>query len=278
MTGISAKVVGRLVRIGSLHEPMPGVLVVSGSTPSWMQQLSVACLGSRGAATIAFSSAAALHRFDGYLQGPVEVLVPSWRAQLTAVAKVHVGDVDPRDVTSVEQVRCTGVARTLVDIAAADDPDRVEIAFESVRRRGTSLRWIEATAERLRHRGRAGPRLILSLVAEAKGQRPAESALEVRLARILKHIPGLERQHVVTSSSGAFVARTDFAIPLAKIAIEAHSREFHTASRAIERDERREQSLRLEGWDVHYFTWEAMQSPELVRRQIEIAVRRACPT
>ena len=80
--------------------------------------------------------------------------------------------------------------------------------------------------------------MIFNLInqAEAHG-RPTESAFEARVARYLQGIDGLVRQHQIFDLTGAFVARVDFAVPAARLAIEAHSRQFHFWPGAVSRDE-----------------------------------------
>src|SRR5258706_10720897 len=77
--GISSKVVQRLLRDRMLSEPIPGVLVVVGSVPTWRQQLCIATLAHRGAGVAAFRSTAALSGLDSYGAGPLELLLPSKR-------------------------------------------------------------------------------------------------------------------------------------------------------------------------------------------------------
>ena len=56
----------------------------------------------------------------------------------------------PRRRVKVDGIACTGLARTLVDLGSVcADPLVVRRALTDVRRRGTDLRWIQLTAERL---------------------------------------------------------------------------------------------------------------------------------
>lgn len=134
--GMSGKVVARLKASGHLCEPLPGVLVVVGSVPTWEQSLRVATLGSSSAGVAGFRSAGALHRFDGYSAGPIELVVPNWRRGLACVAEQHRVTLDARDVVEVGAIACTGIARTLADLGSVDPVDRVRVAFESAWRRG----------------------------------------------------------------------------------------------------------------------------------------------
>jgi very-short-patch-repair endonuclease len=181
------------------------------------------------------------------------------------------------DFTEVDGIRCTGVARTLCDLGSVDSKERVALAFESAWRDGHSLTWMRQTAERLHRPGQRGTGVLLRLldVAETR-QTPTESALEVRVERALAGIPGVVRQFSVFEPSGRFIARTDFAIPELKIAIEAHSRRFHFGADRSDHDSVREAQLQSEGWIVRYVSHSQTRNIKALRRSIEalIAARR----
>lgn len=278
--GISKRVLDRLLRDEAVDEPAPGVLVVRGAPMTWHQRLYVATQAWNGAAVAGFRSAAILHRLDGYERGPVEVLLPSGRRSHLDGVIQHRGPMGPEhsvDFTEVDGIRCTGIARTLCDLGSVDSRDRVAVAFESAWRNGCSLTWIRQTAERLHRPGQRGTGVLLRLLDGAEVSHTAtESALEVRVERVLAGIPGLVRQFSVFDPTGRFVARTDFAIPELKIAIEAHSRRFHFGAERGDRDAGREAALQAEGWIVRYVTHSQARNAKTLRRSIEalIAARR----
>jgi very-short-patch-repair endonuclease len=256
--GITSKVIRRLLRDRVLCEPVPGVLVVVGSVPTWRQQLCVATLASRGAGAAGYRSAATLDRLDGYGTGPVELLVPGKRRTYLPNEEHHQGPMGPEhslDFTEVDGIRCTGVARTLCDLGSVDPKERVALAFESAWRAGHSLTWMRQTAERLHRPGQRGTGVLLRLLDGAEvRQTPTESALEVRVERALAGIPGVVRQFSIFDPQGLFIARPDFAIPALKIAIEAHSRRFHFGPESEHDDSVREARLHAQGWIVRYVT------------------------
>ena len=274
--GLTNKAIRSLKRSGHLTEPVPGVLVVAGSPDTWQRRLEIATLGSCGAGAASFATAAALVGMDGYAHGPLpHLLLPSWRRQLTAAATLHVGPFDEIDLVDIGGWQSTNIARTLCDIGGCDPIDHVKLAFESVWRHGVSLEWIRRTAERLDHPRRPGPRVILELVDRAhRFERPTGSALEVRLGEILASVPGLVRQHSIHTESGAFVARSDFAVPEVKLAIEAHSRQFHFGSSATDRDEDREHQMTEQGWQSMFFGATHMRRPADVLHRVITTVER----
>ena len=176
--GLSNKAIRSMLDQGLLREPVAGVLVVHGSPPTWRQKLATVTVASNGAAVAGFRSAAALHQLDSYDPGPVEVIVHTARRELRAHAIVRRGPLDLCDVVQVDGIRCTTIARTLVDIASVDTQLKATIAFESAWRAGASLGWIESTARRLQRPRQHGSRVILQLVEDAqRTMKPTESAL-----------------------------------------------------------------------------------------------------
>jgi len=251
---ITCKVIARWKRDGFVTEPHPGVLVIAGSPNTWRQRLKVATLASNEAGVAGFLASAALHGADGFGPGPLQLLVPNWRRGFAADVVQHIGPFQLADITDVDGIRTTGIARTLCDIAGVCTPEATRIAFEWAWRSGHSLTWIRQTADRLDHPGRKGPRAILRLLDDAAAiSRPTESALEARLELALGDLPGLVRQYEVRDENGLFIARTDFAIPDVKLAIEAHSRRYHFGQSAQDSDELRELAMQSVGWKVMYF-------------------------
>ena len=278
--GISRRVVDRLLRDESVDEPMPGVLVVRGAPPTWHQRLYVATLAWDGAGVAGFRSAAALHRFDGYSSGPVELLLPSGRRQHLEGVIHHrgpMGDEHSLDFTDVDRIRCTGVARTLCDLGSVDPRERVRMAFESAWRDGYSLTWMRQTAERLHRPGQRGTGVLLRLLDSVETRLiPTESALEVVVETALAGVHGVVRQFSIFDPAGRFVARTDFAIPELKIAIEAHSRRFHFGPERAHHDSLREAQMQAEGWIVRYVTHAQARNSRVLGRSIQalVAARR----
>ena len=256
--GVSSRVIQRLMRDHVLSEPVPGVLVVVGSVPTWHQAMYVATLASGAVGAAAFRSGAALQRLDGHAPGALDLLLPNRRNIDLPNLVQHYGPMDGEhsfDFTEVDGIRCTGVARTLCELGSVESRELVKMAFESAWRNGYSLTWMRQTAERLHRPGQRGTGVLLRLLDAVEIRTPpTESALEVRVERALVGIPGVVRQFSIFDPTGRFVARTDFAIPELKIAIEAHSRRFHFGDDREDDDAVREAKMQAEGWIVRYVT------------------------
>ena len=245
--GLTPKVVTRLLRDHVLTEPTPGVLVMVGSPGTWRQRLYVATLASKGAGVAAARSAAALHGIDGYT-----------------------------DIVVVDGIRTTNVARTLCDLGSGEPAARHRVAFEWAWRNGFSLTWMTQVAHELECARRPGPARLLALIEEARcHRRPTESALEARLSELLSAIPGVVRQFEVRRADGSFVARVDFAVPHAEVAVEGHSRRHHFGVDPETADADREDDLQAEGWIVRYVTDAQRRRPDALLSSLRqlIAVR-----
>ena len=267
--GLTPIVVRRLIREGHLLEPAPGVLTIGGSPPTWKQRLLVATLASNAAGVAGHHAAAALHGVDGYAPGRLSIVLAGHRRIHLPDLVVHRGPLDRSDVTEVDGIRCTTIARTVCDLGSVDSETMLRQAFDWAWRGGVSLRWLAETARRLDTNRRPGPRRVLALVDEAsRVRRPTESALEVGVEQALGSIDGLVRQFVVRRRDGSCVARVDFAIPHLRIAIEAHSRRFHFGLDVEELDAARESSLQAEGWIVRYVTDRQRRYPVELRRSV----------
>ena len=141
--GLSRRGIARRIGSGHLDEPSPGVLRLCGTPGSWQQAVRIATLAAGGHAVASHRAAAALHELDGCPPSVVEVSVQRPRHMSLAGVIVHeVGPLDQRDITTVDGIACTSVARTLADLGSVVEASAVERALDDARRRGTSLRWL----------------------------------------------------------------------------------------------------------------------------------------
>jgi len=279
--GIDAQTIRRMKRLELVSEPAWGALVLAGSVQSWRQRLMVATTAGPGVAVASGAAAAALHRLDGCGEGALEVTIPrSSSLRLPGVVVHRVTDLPPRDVTVVDGIRCTGIARTLVDLGGRVGSRQVLQAVDDARRRGVNPLWLSSTAERLHGPGRKSPGILLhALARSADGQAVPESWFERLLHEALScpDLPPLVRQYEIRAASGSLLARVDLAVPDLRLGIEGHSRQFHFGSRAEQLDEDRDLAVAGEGWQLLYLGWQATVAPKAALRKIRHAVhaRRA---
>ncbi|MDP2292657.1 MAG: hypothetical protein Q8M22_15835 [Actinomycetota bacterium] len=273
--------IARLCHRGVFLEPAPGVLVVAGSPATYEQRVMVATLTNAGRNIAIGGCAARLHDVDGFADHP-DVFVASPRGSRVLLADATATQrrelYPPADVTTIQHIACTSLARTVVDLARCH-PDRYERAADDFQRRGHNLIWLQHTMERVpRQRGDGLDMAFADLAARMTGGRVRGSWFEQLVEECLAspRIPPIERQYEIRSASGAFVARPDLAVPSLRLGIEAHSRKHHTGPRQEAFDERRDNRAAEHGWYISYVGWADTRTPASVRRSIErIVARRA---
>lgn len=269
-TGATKKQVRRLLDLGLLREPRPGILVVVGAPSSWEQRLSI--LTVIDGIVASHRSAARLHRLDGFASWD-HIEVSARRSLHAAEAIGHRRDLPPSDVVVLNGVPTTNLARTLVDLGDVVDLEAVERALDDARRRGTSLRWIGETTDRLLRPGVSGPTRLRSLLDSIDPNTVVRDSWFEKLVESVLDDPSLPpvvRQYELRGEGGVFVARFDLAMPTLRLGLEAHSREFHFGRRAEGRDEDRDHRIAACGWDTVYLGWSTTKRPEqalqIVRR------------
>jgi hypothetical protein len=262
---------------GVIERVVPGVYRVVGAPRTWRQRLMARCVSSGGVA--AMLSAAFLHRLDGSVERAPEVLVG--RASRGRVRHGHVHSTDrlePCDVTEVDGIPVTSVARTLCDVGAVVSDDLVERFLDDALRRGFPLTWIEETLERVHRPGPSGTHSLLRVLSRSdrKGVVP-DSWKERCLERMLDHeeLQPLVRQHEIRDRDGKFVARLDLAIPDARVGIEFHSDAWHHGPRRGRRDRRRDLAASQAGWELVYLDESDFALPgDAVEALLDIVRRR----
>jgi very-short-patch-repair endonuclease len=230
----------------------PGVFRLRGVPPTWRGELLAACWAGGTSAFASRRSAAAVHELPGGRQNVAEITCYRWRRTRHTGLVVHESTVlDPRDVTVVDGIPVTSVARTLFDLGGCYGAGMVEYALESALRRGlVTLAELDATLRRLSRRGRAGGPVLRELLEARSGRRrTTESDMETRLLQVIRAagLPAPVVQHEVWSG-GMFLGRVDFAYPDTRIAIEYDSDEYHSGRTATRRDRARRHDLIAAGW------------------------------
>jgi hypothetical protein len=269
-------------RLGWLDEPQPGVLVLNGSSPSWSGRLMVATLAADPHGVASHRSAARLHRIDGFEAcDVVEISVQRGRRRPNpACAITHqVATLDPCDLVTVQGIRCTGLARTIVDLGSVCDPLAVRRALTDLRRRRTSLRWLQLTAERLHRPGQRGSGVLLRHLAAIPFEgRVPDSWFEELLALCIADpaLAPVVPQYPIRNAAGRIVARTDIGFPSVRLGLEAHSRRFHFGPDAEPLDEQRDLRAAACGWELLYLGWYATSRPSQVLTMVkEVVAARA---
>lgn len=194
-------------------------------------------------------SAAALWDLPSQCRDVAEITCPRWRRARHDGLVVHESLLLTEcDITEVEHVPCTTVARTIFDQAARATPSAIDLDIDSALRRDlVTLDELIDVRDRLATKGRRGAvrfRAVLAARVGTPGAVP-ESAPERLLARALvRHgLPEPVAQHVVCDRAGRFVARVDLAYPDHRIVIEYDSYRHHVGKSALVRDSVRRNAL-----------------------------------
>jgi hypothetical protein len=277
--GLSRATVARRVSSGVLDRPMPHVVRLRAVPRTYLQELLAASLSTGWRAVASHRAAASLHGLDGCPSGTIELSIERrHRTTLPGAVVHHVQALEPCDRTVIDAVPATGLARTLCDLGSVVPRERVERALDDVRRRGISLRWLQATAERLHRPGQAGTGVLLSLLEEARRQPTVRGSWFERLVEDCvgaPDLPPLVRQYAVRHADGRLAGILDLAFPTLRLGVEAHSRQFHFGPRAQHADEDRDHRLAACGWEVLYVGWQHTKRPaQLLALVRQTAVHR----
>jgi hypothetical protein len=277
--GLSPRQIRSLVALGLIDEQTPGVLRIRAAPITWHQAMMIATLSGPGF-WAGFRAAAFLHRIDGFRrEPPAEVIGPRSCRRIRGIDVVQhwVEPLDADDLTHVDGIPCTSLARSVVDVCGVVDADLALRAVDDFERRRASLNWLRLTAERIHRPGQAGTATVFHLLDQRqRGGRVPDSWFE-RLVHRCIAMPGLPpwvRQHEVVDQEGRVVARLDLACPDLLLGIEANSREFHFGQRPESMDQRRENRCTTLGWQISYVGWYDTEDPAIVAKTIEAIARR----
>jgi very-short-patch-repair endonuclease len=253
---------GRLIR---LHR---GVYAVGHSqlTPlGWRWAAVLACGGPRRAALSHRSAAAVWDLLPSPAQFDVSTLAG---ARSTVRIRVHRG-LRPQDVTTIDDLPVTTVARTLVDLATLLTPHQTE----RVVHRAEHLRLLDTHSldEQLaRARGRR-TKPLTSAVERLQVEEPdiTRSELEERFLSLVvdAQLPRPE----VNATVGAF--EVDFLWREHHLIVETDGAATHLTAEAFEEDRRRDAHLSMLGFRTLRFTWrQVVHEPRFMARAITAAV------
>jgi hypothetical protein len=253
--GLSGAGVARRVAAGRLHPVHRGVYAVGHTA--------LGAGGRRLAAVLACGPRAALsHRSAGAAWG----LRPTARARIevstaqrgrrgpTGIDLHRVRDLPDEDVTVLDAVPVTTVARTLVDLAAVLPGDGLARAVHEAE----VLRLLdvaEVQAVLARSAGRRGTGRLRALLAEpAPG--PVRSVLEERFLALCRRggVPVPRTNVWLPVDSGLLQVDAFFAA--AGVVVELDGAAAHRTRRAFHADRRRDAALAAQGLVVVRLTWE----------------------
>jgi predicted transcriptional regulator of viral defense system len=251
---------GFIVRIG------PSTYRMGGVRQSFVGKAMAAVLSSRGPALVSHRSAAHLLGFERVAEpASVELTVPRHRRpQPRRGIKVHESTAfDLTEPTVREGIPVTGVARTILDCAPAEERP-IRLLDDALRRRIVTWEelWSCYLAHNVRGRNVAPYRRIL---LERDGNTPPGGEFAPRMADMLAAggLPAPVFEHPVVVDGHTYYL--DLAWPARMVAVECNDAGSHETAKAFLRDPMKRNRCERAGWEYLEFTWS-----DMVHRSAEV--------
>jgi very-short-patch-repair endonuclease len=226
-----------------------------------------AVLAAGPGAALSHRDAAALHGLRLSNRSRIDVTTSRPNVRGTASITVHrTAELDPADLTTIDAIPVTSVARTLVDLAVIAADHLAAALSEAERQHRLDVVALEAAMARTRNRPGPGHAAIHRALAEHRrcGAQLTRSELERRFLALL------DRQRIATPMTNARVAghEVDAVWPAHKLVVELDGYAFHHDRRAFQRDRTKANDLTAAGFRVLRFTHD-----DVLRRPAEIAAQ-----
>jgi predicted transcriptional regulator of viral defense system len=240
--GLGEDAIAYRAKTGRLHRIHRGVYAPGHAILSLKAQFMAAALAAGDGAAISHAAAAHLLGLLSFNATRIDVS-SSRRLQPTATLRPHqTRTLGPQDVTTVDGIPTTTVARTLLDLAATAPQRHIERALDQAE----ILRVFDARAidEQLaRANGRATKRLAAALHRHRDGPTLTRSELEEAFLALIDRA-GLPRPRTNTRVCGVEV---DAYWPEHRLVVEVDSYRYHRSRRSFESDRRRDIALQAAG-------------------------------
>ena len=232
----------------------PGVYVLPSAAPTWNQRLWIARLTADVFAVVSHESAAALHRWPGFPDGPISLLVPHGAHPRLRGATFH----ETRDLWLVDTMVLDGLilttpARTLLDLAGSGTRfGRLAVALDhGITNRSLTYSAIQHEMSAQARPGKPGVRLLAKVLDSRVGEPVPQSELERAHfglydrfggARPTPQWPYPGREQVNGCADAGFQD--------ALLAVETDGRKWHTRVADLKRDHHRDAEAARAGVQV----------------------------
>lgn len=256
--GMTRHRIQRRVRSGEWRSVRSGIYQQSATPVTARSRLLAACIAVSGLAS--HRSAAALHGLDGFELTKIDVVVSPERARAVTGMRLHrSAHMHLARPITLDNIPCTGLARTLLDLAALLDRRLLERAVDAALR-DQRLRYVDLYNVIARHaaNGRNGLVPLRAVLDERCADDPVPLSDWSRWVGELltdSGLPAPTLEHRVHDADGRFVAQVDLAYPIQRLAVELDSIRWHHNRESFESDRNRRNRLIAAGWDVMAFTW-----------------------
>ncbi|MGV3619650.1 MAG: DUF559 domain-containing protein [Archangium sp.] len=248
---------------------------IVGAPETWLQRVRALNLWLDHGFAISHTTAAALHRFPNFFEGPLVATVGRFIRRREGVKLHRAASLHSKDIASVAGLRVTSPTRTLIDLAGELHADALRHCVnDALRFRWTTLDRLEACLER--SGARPGGSAIRALIHEFRGGNgPTEGELERRVLHVLELANFPEPDHQRPVYVGGRLRRLDFLFTNHQLVIEADGYAYHSSVDVFEDDRSRNNALTSRGFRVLHWTWKALHEfPERLTSELASCLRR----
>jgi very-short-patch-repair endonuclease/predicted transcriptional regulator of viral defense system len=270
--GIPERTVHQWAQDGRVHRVYQGVYALTPSQLLSPHALLMAAVQACGEdAALSHRSAADLLGLLRNRRARTDVTVPTRSDHRRPGLDIHRSiTLIERDLVVVKSIRCTSVARTLLDIAPKVSEGQLTRAFDqSEILELFDLRAINDQLER--NRTHPGARRIRALLADYEFVGQTRSEFERRLFPRIKAagfaLPRTNEWIVLDDGERAICV--DFCWREQRLIVETDGKKTHLTHQAFERDRRDDQRLTAAGWTVIRITWKQLErEPDRIMQTI----------
>lgn len=249
--GLGERGIEHRAAVGRLRRLHRGVYAVERPRAKGVWTAAVLACGTD--AVLSHTSAAALWGLSP-VQGLVHVTVGRGQRRPRTGLVVHRAKLAPDDMTSVENIPCTTLPRTLVDLAAVVERRQLERAVDRAEElRIFDLRVVRVQLQRMRRcRGCAA---LAALLASFDGPEATCGVAEERFLALVRrgNLPAPEVNVWMPLPEGGGY-RPDFLWRRWRLIVEVDGRTYHARRAAFERDRRRDRRLAVLGYETRRYT------------------------
>jgi very-short-patch-repair endonuclease len=244
--GLSSSAIHRRVGAGRLHVLHPGVYAVGDRALPTLGRLAAAVYACGDDAVAGRRSAAALHNLRAHNGTPEVIARPGTRNhEGIGITRTP---VQPDEITLVQGISVTTVARTLLDLG--DETLVRQAEFFGV----FDLAEVSRLLERYpRRRGTARLRRVILAVADSELRTRSEMEDRFHALVLDANLPRPEANGTV--ELGEITIEADAVWRDAKVIVELDGRQAHLTASAFETDRERDRAAAIAGWVVIRITW-----------------------
>ena len=260
---LSPRALQKRAGAGDLHRQHAGVYSIVPRHLLKREGLYMAAVLACGdGAVLSHRSAAALLELRDWGWTKIDVTVPRRSRRNHDGIKVHCSTtLEPHDVTVVNGIPCTTIARTLLDLAEVLTPRQLERAFDQADIIEHPLDLNAIHDQLARNPTRPGAKAVRRVLQEHYiGRTPTANENEEALLAITRElgIPDPECNQFLVLDDGGPPIKADFMWRDRRVIVEADSGKWHTSRQRLEQDRVRDQRLTAAGWKIIRTTWRQM--------------------